>query len=118
MARKPWYKALFERDYYDYFIGAGPRQRTHEEDAQRNNAQVDFIVEALGVPEGARVLDLCCGWGRLSIPLAERGYRVAGLDLSKYHIRPPKQAAKRPGVAPAFVNGDSGNIPAPPRSAA
>ena len=111
MARKPWYKALFERDYYDYFIGAGPRQRTHEEDAQRNNAQVDFIVEALGVPEGARVLDLCCGWGRLSIPLAERGYRVAGLDLSKYHIRLAKQAAKRAGVDADFVNADMRKIP-------
>ena len=111
MARKPWYKALFEHDYYDYFLRAGPRQRTQEEDAQRNNAQVDFMVEALGGPEGARVRDLCCGGGRLSVPLAERGYRVAGLDLSKYHIRIAKQAAKRAGVDADFVNADMRKIP-------
>ncbi|MCH8212428.1 MAG: class I SAM-dependent methyltransferase, partial [Planctomycetes bacterium] len=34
-----------------------------------------------------------CGWGRHTVPLAERAYRVTGLDLSKYHIRLAKQAA-------------------------
>jgi len=111
MARKPWYKALFERDYYDLFLRAGPQPRSPEEDAQRNNAQADFIVEALDVPEGARVLDLCCGWGRLSVPLAERGYRVTGIDLSKYHIRLAKQAAKRAGIDAKFVHADMREIP-------
>jgi len=30
------------------------------------------------------VLDLCCGQGRLMVPLAQWGYRMAGLDLSEY----------------------------------
>ena len=98
MARKPWYKALFERDYHDYFYQAGPQPHTPEAEAKRAEAQVDFIAQALELPQGARILDLCCAWGRHSIPLAQRGYRVTGLDLSKYHIRLAKQTAKQAGV--------------------
>ena len=109
MARKPWYKALFERDYHDYFYQAGPH--TPEAETKRAEAQVDFIADALALSEGVRVLDLCCGWGRLSVPLAQRGYRVTGLDLSKYHIQLAKQAAKRAGVEIELVNADMREIP-------
>jgi demethylmenaquinone methyltransferase / 2-methoxy-6-polyprenyl-1,4-benzoquinol methylase len=37
---------------------------------------------ALGLPEGARVLDLACGTGDLSRLCERRGYRVVGTDLS------------------------------------
>ena len=109
MARKPWYKALFERDYHDYFYQAGPH--TPEAETKRAEVQVDFITDSLALSEGVRVLDLCCGWGRLSVPLAERGYRVTGLDLSKYHIQLAKQAARQAGVDIEWVNADMRKIP-------
>lgn len=34
------------------------------------------------VPENGRILDVCCGTGYLAGVLAERGYRVTGVDLS------------------------------------
>ncbi|MBI4570453.1 MAG: class I SAM-dependent methyltransferase, partial [Chloroflexi bacterium] len=81
--RKPWYETLFVRDYYDYFVPGGPLGLlTDERRAALDDAQVDFVAQALELPEGARVLDLCCGWGRHSVRLAQRGYRVTGLDLS------------------------------------
>lgn len=111
MAKKPWYKSLFERDYHDYFYQAGPSPHTPEAEAKRAEAQVDFIVGALELSDGARVLDLCCAWGRHSIPLAQRGYRVTGLDLSKYHIRLAKQASKRAGVDVEWINADMREVP-------
>ncbi|HEV2445551.1 MAG TPA: class I SAM-dependent methyltransferase, partial [Candidatus Sulfopaludibacter sp.] len=35
------------------------------------------------VPEGGRILDVCCGTGYLAGLLTERGYRVAGVDVSE-----------------------------------
>lgn len=44
--------------------------------------QADLLERVIGLRPGDRVLDLGCGGGRHSILLAERGYRLVGLDLS------------------------------------
>ncbi|MGE5647496.1 MAG: class I SAM-dependent methyltransferase [Acidobacteriota bacterium] len=43
------------------------------------------------IPEGARVLDVCCGSGDLSRLLADRGYRVTGIDGSAEMLRYARQ---------------------------
>jgi cyclopropane fatty-acyl-phospholipid synthase-like methyltransferase len=44
-------------------------------------AEADFIVEVLTPKPGAKLLDVPCGTGRLTLPLAERGFHVTGVDL-------------------------------------
>lgn len=110
--RKPWYQSLFERDYYDIFSQHGPSGAlTPEQQAEQAAAEVDFLVEALELPEGARVLDLCCGHGRHAIELGRRGMRVSGLDLSAYHLRLARAAAKRAGVDVEWLHSDMRKIP-------
>ncbi len=110
--RKPWYQSLFERDYYDYFYVGGPRGRFPEEALARStDTQVEFVVGALELPDGGRVLDLCCGWGRHSVRLAQRGYRVTGVELSAYHLRLAKAAAREAGVAVEWLQRDMREIP-------
>jgi SAM-dependent methyltransferase len=117
--RKPWYETLFKRDYYDYFYIGGPRGLLSEEqEAQRNETQVEFIVKALDLQGGARILDLCCGHGRHAVRLAQRGYRVTGLDLSAYHIKLAKAAARRAGVDAEFICADMRDVPRGPFDAA
>ena len=43
---------------------------------------VDLLVDALGLPRDASVLDLGCGTGQLTVPLAGRYARVIGADPS------------------------------------
>jgi SAM-dependent methyltransferase len=44
--------------------------------------EVEFLVDALSLRPGMRVLDVGCGPGRHSLALAKRGIEVVGVDLS------------------------------------
>ncbi|MHB0937460.1 MAG: class I SAM-dependent methyltransferase [Armatimonadota bacterium] len=46
-----------------------------------------------GVPEGGRVLDLCCGTGQLAGMLTGMGYRVTGIDGSEEVLRYARENA-------------------------
>ncbi len=48
--------------------------------------EIAFIKELISFPENARILDMPCGLGWHSLLLAEEGYRVTGVDLSKEYI--------------------------------
>jgi SAM-dependent methyltransferase len=45
------------------------------------------------VPDGARILDVCCGTGHLAARLTARGYRVTGVDASAEMIRHARENA-------------------------
>jgi ubiquinone/menaquinone biosynthesis C-methylase UbiE len=44
-------------------------------------------IAGKNLPDGARVLDLCCGTGQLAKILVEKGYRVTGIDGSAEMLR-------------------------------
>ena len=73
---------------------------------QQTEQQVEFIVEELALEEGARVLDLACGRGRISIGLAKHGLRVTGLDLSPRSLELARADADAAGVEIDFVRRD------------
>ena len=47
---------------------------------------IDAMLQKNGCP-GKRLLDLGCGTGNISIPLAQKGYQVTGVDLSADSVR-------------------------------
>jgi ubiquinone/menaquinone biosynthesis C-methylase UbiE len=55
--------------------------------------EVDFVVEALGLMPGDRVLDVGCGPGRHAHELARRGLVVHGIDISQPFIELATQGA-------------------------
>ena len=66
--------------------------------------EVSFVVDALGLTPGMRVLDVGCGPGRHSLMLASLGYSVVGLDISSTFIDLARVDA--PPTA-TFVRGDA-----------
>jgi SAM-dependent methyltransferase len=55
---------------------------------------------------GRKVLELACGTGRLTIPIAQRGVEIVGLDLSASMLAHARTKAKAAGVEIEFVEDD------------
>ena len=70
--------------------------------------EIDFVVEALGLKAGDRVLDVGCGPGRHSHELARRGLVVHGIDISQRFIDLASQDAP-PGAS--FERLDARSLP-------
>lgn len=74
--------------------------------ASARTADIDFYVEQ-AVKIGGPVLDLCCGTGRISIPIARRGISVTGLDMQKQLLAHARQKAAAAEVDVEWVVGDA-----------
>ena len=57
------------------------------------------IFKKFGIREGARVLDLASGIGRVSINLAKAGFDVVAVDISPFYLEYAQKWAKRDRVA-------------------
>lgn len=65
--------------------------------------EVGFLVDALGLRAGQRVLDVGCGPGRHALALARRGLEVVGVDHSPDFVRLGREAAEAEGLPVEFV---------------
>jgi SAM-dependent methyltransferase len=69
------------------------------------------VVRRVGVGPGDEVLDVACGTGNASIPAAEAGAKVTGLDLTPELFDGARRRAQRAGVELELVEGDAEDLP-------
>jgi SAM-dependent methyltransferase len=89
-----WTESMFVR-HGDIFV------RFLEQSLPKTELEVAGLLRVFsefGVKESARILDLCCGIGRHSVALAEKGFQVTGIDLSEANIRRAEVTAKEKDV--------------------
>jgi SAM-dependent methyltransferase len=65
-----WFHHFFDGIAVDFWIAVAPSP----------DDDVEFLKSVFA--EGGEILDLACGAGRHTIPLARAGYRMTGVDLS------------------------------------
>jgi len=69
------------------------------------------VLDRLLAAHGARrILDAACGTGRHAIALAQRGYQVAGADLSGAMVARARENAAAAGVAVPFEQAGLGDL--------
>jgi SAM-dependent methyltransferase len=73
---------------------------------ERTQAEVEQIVSLLDLPKGAKILDLGCGQGRISIPLSQKGYTVTGFDGSPELFAAALRRADEVGTEVQLIHGD------------
>lgn len=76
---------------------------------EEDRHQVARLIELLGLPSGARVLDCPCGQGRHAHLLAEAGFDVDGVDLSAPLLA--RARARGTGRMLRYRRGDMRHLP-------
>jgi SAM-dependent methyltransferase len=96
--RKEWFDDdSFWRDFYPFMF---TKQRFAE-----TPEQIDKALK-LAEPKGKSALDLCCGPGRCSVALAQRGFTVTGVDKTKYLLDKARSRARAAKVKIEWIYQD------------
>jgi SAM-dependent methyltransferase len=94
----PWWQTFFDGPWGEHQAQGYPAERTR--------AETDFIVSALALAPGARVLDIPCGEGRHSIELAARGFAPTAVDFNPKALAVAERNARERGVRVEFARAD------------
>ena len=101
--RRGWWDSYFDERFIELYEPFLPEEETKRE--------VGAVLEILGLPRAARLLDLGCGWGRHAIELARGGLRVTGLDLAAPLLAEARRRADGSGATVDWVRGDMRALP-------
>lgn len=70
-------------------------------------SDLHFYKKWLPTNKDARILELCCGTGRLTIPIAQEGYNIYGVDYTSSMLEQAQaKAAKAGGLEINFMEAD------------
>src|SRR5438445_13028865 len=94
MMKSDWARALFV-DHPQVFL---PWMKAQRERVKADVRDLRIVFEKFRVRDGARILDLACGIGRISINLARAGYQVVGVDISPLYLDFAKKWAEQERV--------------------
>ncbi len=96
-----WWKKYFSEDNLKLY--------SHDENV--SSREVSAVIRMLQLEDGQRILDLACGFGRHSVPLAQKGFNVTGYDLSEGFLKKAREIADSLMVALDLRQGDMREIP-------
>lgn len=85
-------KAFFEGDVSDYEADVVGHPYYQALDAHTAHCWI------AGLSPGSRVLDLCAGTGRITLPLAQAGHHVIALDIADAMLRESRRRNRAAGV--------------------
>ncbi len=83
----------------------------YPEVARRIESVGEFVAERAGAGPGIELLDVATGSGNVSIPAAQAGASVTGLDLTPKLLEAQRARAKAAGVEVKLVEGDAEELP-------
>ncbi len=89
---------LMETVPRDWYVAGFGFSEVDEVEPAQIETEVERALALLAPPPGGQVLDLACGAGRHAIALAERGFRVTGVDLSADMAELAQAGAEAAGI--------------------
>jgi ubiquinone/menaquinone biosynthesis C-methylase UbiE len=93
----------------EHYIVLGSEKMASLMSDKRHSAYLRFLRKT--ITSEHKILDLACGYGRITVPLAKEGYNIEGIDIAPNFISDAKQYAKKEGVQVPFRTGDMCALP-------
>jgi len=103
MTDQNWYESFFEDAYLDVQRQVWPDEETKK--------QAEFIRNVFELEAGAKILDVPCGNGRLTLPLAEAGYDMTGVDFTEPLLNDARRAARERSLDITWEKRDMRQLP-------
>lgn len=103
-----WWRTYFDEMFYYLHEDLFP-----EEESRR---EVGAILDLLGLPAGARILDAPCGWGRHTVLFPAAGQEAFGADLSYDLLRRAADASRQQRLPVRYAAADLRALPFRDRS--
>ncbi len=73
---------------------------------EHTEAEVEFLIDRLGLRGGERILDLACGYGRHALAFARRGFSVVGVDITPAYVEDANRTAAAEQLPVEFLLSD------------
>ena len=96
---KDWFKNWFNSHHYFLLY-----QNRNEEEAEQF---FELIKKNVPLQPDWKILDFCCGYGRLSKVIAREGYNVTGVDLSEKFIQRAIEESRKENLQIKFIKCDA-----------
>lgn len=98
-----WWRTYFDDIFYELHEDLFPEHESRREAAA--------MLDLLGLPCDARILDAPCGWGRHTILFPHAGVSSFGADLSHALLRRAAEASRHAGVPARYAAADIRRLP-------
>src|SRR5215470_2183290 len=106
-----------EPELYDMLFPSAEGRARVQDEARRERIALSELFYLEEARKGGPVLELACGSGRLTIPIAQCGIEIAGADSSPTMLEKARAKAAAAGVAIDFFAADMRDFARPERFA-
>ena len=90
----------------DYKVGDFIYNADIYDGLNKSLSDLEFYKKWLPQNKDAKILELCCGTGRLTIPIAKDGYNIKGVDYTLSMLERAKEKAFQAGLKIDFIEAD------------
>ena len=94
-----WYDRFFSHEYLRF------------DEHPHTHLEIDFLIQTLALTPSDHILDVACGYGRHTIPLARQEYRITGMDRSPVMLQEARTRACGLKIPPSFLQADMRDLP-------
>ncbi len=93
----------------EFYTGTGVKWLSERKTEEQTQKELAYLIGLL--KKNWEVLDLACGYGRFSIPLASLGFGVHGIDITPVFIENAREEAKKHDLDIEFRIGNMTETP-------